>query len=276
VSWRTWLRQTAIRLGIAEQGSIAVEDGLDYLAMLEERANALRVGLLETATTRHLYVEEATAYDVARGNLLATTKAMHSELLAMGVPGQQLPRVVMLGPLPAAVLQGVTLAPSGAISPAAGGALGAIRVGPRGVPAHVFDAGPDTVGVLKGLTIGVAVQYGLVVIGILAAGAVLTYYLTRLFSPEIALQQAVTDHDLGVAENLRDVLTEYERTRQAALESGVDPNTLPPPDVSGFATLATGNPLAAGLSSVKGLAIVAFAIGALFVGYKIYKDRREG
>lgn len=273
MSWRTWLQATAIRLGISEQGSIPVETALENLRFLEDRANTLRASLLEASAGRRLFVEEVTAYDVARGNLYATTTVIHKELIRMGVPAAQLPMVVMLAPLPASALQGVTLAPSGA--GVRGTSLGAIRLGPSGARPSMFTSGPDTVGVLKGLTVGVAVQYALIVIGILSLVA-LAHYLVQLMSPEIALQQSVTEHDLGVAENLRDVLTEYENTRQAALAAGQDPNSITPPDVSAFNTLATGNPLATGISSVKSIVVALFGIGALIVGWKIYKDRREG
>lgn len=273
MSWRTWLQATMIRLGLEEQGSVPVEVALDALSVLERRAMALRESLISTAQIRHLYVEEATAYDVARGNLFASTKAIHSELVQMGVPGSQLPIVTMLSPLPASALVGVTLAPSGANVSGSAGSLGAIRVGRYGATPGMFNGGPDTAGTL-GWAVGPVIAYGALALAILGAGIGFVWALSRLLSPEVAMQESITEHDIGVAESVSAVLTEYEETRQAAIAAGQE--IPPPPDMAVFGQLATGNPLVTGLSAAKGLVVALVAAAGLAIGWKIYKDVKRG
>lgn len=273
MSWRTWLQATMLRLGLAEPGSVPVETALDALAVLEARAVALRESLITTAASRHLYVEEAVAYDVARGNLFAATKSVHSGLVQLGVAGSQLPIVTMLAPLPAAALVGVTLAPSGANVSGSAGAMGALKVGRQGANPQMFSSGPDIAGTL-GFAIAPVVGYGLLAIALIGASAGLAWVLARLVSPEVAMQESITEHDLGVAEHISNVLTEYEETRQAAIAAGVP--VPPPPDMAVFDDLATGNPLVTGVSAVKGLVFALVAAGALAIGWKVYKDSKRG
>jgi hypothetical protein len=270
MSWRTWVRATAIRLGIAEQGSISVEMALENLRTLEDQLNALRARILEASATRQIYVEEAIAYDVARGNVFASTKVLREELVRLGVPPEQLPLVTILAPLPQSIIEGVRFAPTGAQQNAA---FGAIRVGRDGVPQRAL-AGGEWAGTLGNpITIAQALVFGGVVIGIIAASAALGYVLVDLVHPEVGLQQAIAASDIAIAEAWQTGVSAWEETRRAAIENGVDPNTLTPPVLPDLTNLGRGNPFVQGMSAAKGIIGGLVVLGALWVGYKVWKSK---
>ncbi len=268
MSWRTWVRATALRLGIAEQGSVPVEQALDVLRGLEDRIVALRMQLLETATVRSLYVEECVSYDVARGNVYAATKALRSELIRLGVPSSRLQAVTVLAPLPQSALRGVRFAP---VAAATSGAFGAIRVGRNGAPRWALSGGSGA-GQFGGGFV-VALGWAAIALAVVGSVAALTYVLVDLVNPEVAVQEAIAEHDIAIAEATAAMATEWEETRQDAIDHGIDPNTLTPPDTSVLAELATGNPLVSDLSAMKGIIYGVLGLGALWVGYKVWRSR---
>jgi hypothetical protein len=271
MSWRTWVRATAIRLGLAEPGSISIEAALDHLQELEARLTELRTSLLEMATTRQLYVEEAVAYDVARGNVFGATKVLYNDLVRLGIPAARLPVVRILSPLPQSVTTGVVFAPTGSVS---GGALGAVRVGDGGAPLSAL-GGSEWAGTLGNPIPAAVIGWAALAIVVIGAAAGFTYVLIDLVNPEVAIQESIAEHDLGIAEAISTTLSEFERTRQDAIAAGIDPTTLEPPDISALEEMATGNPLLSSFSAAKGIVGGLVALAAIWVGYKVWKSAKE-
>jgi hypothetical protein len=295
MAWREWVRATAIRLGIAEPGSVPVENALDHLVNLEERLVALRTSLISEAAGRALYVEEVTAFNSARANLYAATKALYLDLIRIGMSSSDLPIVSMLAPLPANAVSAAIAAPSatafgaledddcgcgytgrryGAPFPRSA-SLGAIKVGPGVTP--LSTRGGEWAGTLGSGSLGygpiaAAVGWGLLALGIIGASAALGWVLVDLINPEVALQEAITERDISLAEATAQMASEWEETRRTAIEQGIDPNTLDPPIIPDLNELATGNPLVT-TSAVKGIVAGLAVLGALFVGYKIWQGR---
>jgi len=271
MSWRTWVRATAIRLGISETGSIPVEQALENLRTLEDRTNELRATLITASAARAVYVEEAIAYDVVRGNVYVTTKVLRDELIRLGVPPQQIPVATILAPLPQSVIQGVRFASAGS---AAGGALGAIPVGRDGLPAAAM-GGAEWAGTLGYGPIVTVLVFGGVVIGILAASAGLVYVLVDLVNPEVGIQEAIAASDIAIAEAWTRGASEWEETRRAAIAAGIDPNTLTPPVLPDLSDLGSGNPLLQGMSAAKGIIGGLAVLAGLWVGYKVWQGFKK-
>lgn len=260
MSWRTWVRATAIRLGIEEEGSVPVELALQNLAAHEDRLNELRDRLVGQMTVRQLSGEEIAAFDVARGNVYAETLVIRAGLVEMGVPSEQLPIVGVLAPLPRQTTVSVR-----------GSALGAIRVGPSGAPRRAL-GGPEWAGTLGGPHTVAIIAFGLTAIGILAVGSIFVHYLTQLLNPEVALQQQIAASDIALAEAAETQAREWEETRRAAIENGVDPSTLVPPPPIDLSRMGRGNPLVQSMGAVKGIIGGLAVLAGLFIGYKVWKS----
>lgn len=264
MSWRSWVRETAARLGLADEPvEVTLQQALDRLRPLEEAINAGRARLIEQLATRALTADEVASFDQARKQVLATSLILREEMLRVGVPAAQIPAINELMELP----RGATAARASSTE------FGAVRQCAGCTP--VYRPGSAEVAGTFGSPLHVVAVVGFAAAAAVAL-AVAAHYLQRTLAPEVALQEAITEANVAYFEAMGVYYQTNAEIMQACIaDPDCDPATLevePPPASPQIGT----NPILQGIGGV--LSKLLMVGGLTFGGYmlwRVYKDSKK-